>query len=351
MNADTSQVIKTQPCDVEVNLPPLSHKVVKLQPSFYDRLTANLFTLVLTANAITSERTDTDYLFHQNSHKERVALVSNVRQSSLCWTGFDEADIRATASTSRGYLEKKGSNCTEEDRELLLRTLEMAEIPALGSEGWKAMSRCHELGVVIRDWPVDTAEHWSFEKSEDTSCMLTGISQLLTAQEFVNKRCMQSDPGEGLGGAGIKALAPARQRQPVSNAESVETEAEKGPDESAQVSGISKRKRKSKAKQSSHRSAADKVKNSRMTKSGLPVSSLGNEPVLKKRRLLSSSATSTAAKGSLQVTKIRQEKNCREKEAGVGYAPNSFGSQGAREPEPRLPSDSPFSRSRIIGTT
>ena len=55
-----SMVVKTQPEDVErdLQLPALYHKVVRLQPSFYDKLTANLFTLVLTANAVTSERTD-----------------------------------------------------------------------------------------------------------------------------------------------------------------------------------------------------------------------------------------------------------------------------------------------------
>jgi hypothetical protein len=55
-------VVKTQPEDVEkdIDLPPLSHEVVRLEPSFYDKLTANLFTLVLTANAVTSERTDVE---------------------------------------------------------------------------------------------------------------------------------------------------------------------------------------------------------------------------------------------------------------------------------------------------
>jgi hypothetical protein len=59
---------QTRPDDVEkdVVLPKLDHKVIYLQPCFYDRLTTNLFVLVLTANAVTSERTDAsrpdDYL-------------------------------------------------------------------------------------------------------------------------------------------------------------------------------------------------------------------------------------------------------------------------------------------------
>ncbi|KAK1020020.1 hypothetical protein LTR33_019288, partial [Friedmanniomyces endolithicus] len=42
-----SVVIKTQPSDVErdIELPPFTHEVVRLEPSFYDKLSANLFTL------------------------------------------------------------------------------------------------------------------------------------------------------------------------------------------------------------------------------------------------------------------------------------------------------------------
>ncbi|GME41627.1 SNF2-related protein [Neofusicoccum parvum] len=88
-------IIKTQPFDVERDLvlPPLTHRVVRLEPSFYDKLSANLFVLVLTANAITSERTDIDYLFHPRSQQARNQLITNLRQSNLFWTGFSETDV------------------------------------------------------------------------------------------------------------------------------------------------------------------------------------------------------------------------------------------------------------------
>lgn len=68
-----AMVVKTRPEDVErdIDLPPLSHEVVRLDPSFYDKLTANLFTIVLTANAVTSERKDQDYIFFPSSQKAR----------------------------------------------------------------------------------------------------------------------------------------------------------------------------------------------------------------------------------------------------------------------------------------
>ena len=57
-------IVKTQPDDVErdIVLPPLEHRVVYLDPSFHDKAIYNLFVLFLTANAVTSEREDKDYL-------------------------------------------------------------------------------------------------------------------------------------------------------------------------------------------------------------------------------------------------------------------------------------------------
>ncbi|SMQ46283.1 unnamed protein product [Zymoseptoria tritici ST99CH_3D7] len=341
-----SMVIKTQPKDVEITLPPLSHTIVRLQPSFYDKLTSNLFTLVLTANAVTSERTDADYLFHKNSHKERVALVSNVRQSSFHWAGFDEADVRATADTSRGYLTKDQTNCAMEDRELLLQTMEMAEVPALSSEGWKAMSRCHELGIVVENWPDESASHWSFEQSSDSSRILTGISQLLDAQRFVNTRCAQTDPGEGLAGAGIKALASARRRspsQPKVVQQAVAPTGGRTADKVGKSSEPPRGKRKSRAR-------TNRAKAQRLTKSGIPSSSLGDEPALKKRRLLSSKDPRPATL-SLRVPK-HQRKQASDGDMLVKPSVSQPPIPPALEREEEsLPIDSPYARGRVVGTT
>lgn len=72
-----SILIRTQFADVQrdIELPPLTHKIIRLEPSFYDKLTVNAFVFVLTANAVTSERTDVDYIFHKKSGKERTQLL------------------------------------------------------------------------------------------------------------------------------------------------------------------------------------------------------------------------------------------------------------------------------------
>ena len=208
-----AMVIKTQPDDIEkdIDLPPLTHEIIRLEPSFYDKLTANLFTLVLTANAVTSERTDQDYLFHKNSAKARYQLVANLRQSAFFWTGFSEDDVRASVKRSTTYLEKGDTACLPEDRQLLLSCLDAAK-NVLNSEGWKSMSRSHELGIFVEDWPTDSKEHWNFD--EKLAPILTGITQVIQAQDHVHERVGEDDPEAGLAGAGIKALASTRPDAP-----------------------------------------------------------------------------------------------------------------------------------------
>lgn len=210
-------VVKTQPEDVErdIELPPLEHRIIRLKPSLYDKITANAFVLSLTANAITSERTDADYLFHSNSRDARNQLIYNLRQSAFSWTGFSESDISAVIKNSEGYLSKENAVCTEDDRSLLLRCVAYAK-DTLNLKGWKALSRSHEIGLFVDHWPEQSAQFWTFDDNQHP--LLCGVSQLLDAQSHVNKQTNLEDPSEGLPGAGIRALAPTRLQRHEDNA-------------------------------------------------------------------------------------------------------------------------------------
>ena len=325
-------VVKTQPEDVEkdIDLPPLSHEVVRLEPSFYDKLTANLFTLVLTANAVTSERTDVDYLFHKASLKARSQLISNLRQSAFFWTGFSEADVLASLKSSNAYLKKEGTSCSTTDRELLTRTLAFADT-VLESSGWKALSRSHEVGLYVNDWPSDSAAHWAFDESR--APLLTGVSQLLDAQKFINERAEEDDPSEGFAGAGIRALAPARYGTQKKDERDQETE-----------------------------------EKSILTKSGIPTSSIDGEPVLKRRGSSSFKGSKVSPKKSphaQQSVKPRSSQTERKpksktRASAVGQSVSSSdGNHIVPSTETRsdqedlsgLPEDSLFLNARIAGTT
>jgi hypothetical protein len=330
-----SMVVKTQPEDVErdIELPPLSHEVIRIQPSFYDKLTANLFTLVLTANAVTSERTDADYLFHKNSAKARYQLISNLRQSAFFWTGFSEADVEASVKNSTGYLAKENTGCTQGDRALMHGTLSAAN-DILASEGWKAMSRSHEIGLFVKSWPEDSAEHWCFDEPREP--LLTGVSQLLEAQKYVDARAGTENPGEGLAGAGVRALAPARHGA-IKQEDSEKKKGEKPV----------------------------------LTKSGLPTSSLDGEPALKRRSSSSGKSAKSPHKISraFKVTKSTKasksgSKSSEKMDHAIKKQSTESSVAGSSTPLPpsrkRRRSEiediefnpaSPYLQSRIVGTT
>jgi SNF2-related domain/Helicase conserved C-terminal domain len=199
-------VIKTQPEDVErdIRLPPLTHNVVRLEPSFYDKLTANLFVFTLTANAVTSERTDVDYLFHKNSAKERYRLITNLRQSNFVWTGFSVEDLESAIKTCKQYLAKDSIKCTNEDRQTLMSCIEHAEL-VLGSHTWANWTSSHEVGLFVESWPDECGTAWVLSKCADQ--LMIGAFELIQAQRLVNNQLFTENPLDGVHTAGEAAFA------------------------------------------------------------------------------------------------------------------------------------------------
>nr|OQO28888.1 hypothetical protein B0A51_03215 [Rachicladosporium sp. CCFEE 5018] len=338
-----SIVIKTRPEDVErdINLPPFTHKTVLLQPSLFDKLTANLFTLVLTANAVTSERSDTDYIFHKDSASARHHLIANLRQSAFFWTGFSLEDVLGSRKNALTYLEKEGTGASEADRGLLSEVVNAAD-QVVSVAGWKHLSDSHELGLFIDGWPAETAHHWIFAHCSDP--MLTGLSQALEAQRYVHARAGTDAPGDGLAGAGIKSLARAQQGR-------------------AYEAGL-----------------LDK-QSTDSAKAGLPSSSIKGEPSLKRRSSMSEDgrrgspkkrrlSASVASKSSATTSAARQVALTTDSTPGVIAELSSLPGHelvndmdGAtvtssehitshRElPVDHVLDDTPFAKTRIIGTT
>ncbi|KAK8248353.1 SNF2 family helicase-like protein [Phyllosticta capitalensis] len=196
-------LIKTQPADMErdVVLPRLTHHVVRLKPSFFDKVTANLFVFVLTNNAVTSERTDVDYLFHPKSQGSRNRLITNLRLSNFFWSGWKESDIGGAVEIGCKYLLKEDVKCSPDDRETLAACIKFAEELVLRSESWKAMSRTHEIGLFVDNWP-EKAATWALANDP---AELYGATLLHQAQNHVNSR-LNGDPIEELEAAGTAAV-------------------------------------------------------------------------------------------------------------------------------------------------
>ncbi|KAL9081689.1 MAG: hypothetical protein Q9159_007130 [Coniocarpon cinnabarinum] len=203
-------IIKTRPEDVDkdLKLPPLRHDTVRLDPSLVDKMTANIFVLLYTTNAVTSERRDQDYLFHSSSRSHLQRLTTNLRHSAFFWTGFSETDVSTSIETGHKYLDKHGTNCTDNDRAALLNTMTSAQ-QILDSPTWKALSRSQDMGIFLRGWPQQAREAWAFEGCMNPPMM--GLSLLVQAMKFVNDQLATDDPLLGFEEAGMAAKLRAQE--------------------------------------------------------------------------------------------------------------------------------------------
>lgn len=187
------------------------------------------------------------------------------------------------------------------------------------------MSRSHELGVFVENWPEESAEHWSFDQCRTP--LLTGISQLLEAQKHVNARLALEDPGEGLSGAGLRSLMPIREV-------TVKTD---DPDSPSKV----------------------KSEKPILAKTGIPASSIDGEPLLRKRASLSPrKAGPKSSKGAQPKPGRKGKKGTPGQDAQFAQQESVASHSGsaplspAQAPVPAtLPDNSVYAQTKIVGTT
>ncbi|KAL2003628.1 hypothetical protein VTN02DRAFT_3012 [Thermoascus thermophilus] len=208
LRATLQSLVVRHPLDVinnEIPLPRLSNRVVYIEPTFYDRLSINLFLFQLTVNTITSERSDQDYMFHPRNRKHLSLLINNLRQAGFWWAGSKRKDIEASLDNALKYLEQNSRRMSKEDIGTLCEGIRIAR-KALDCTSWNAFNQFHELGVFVQDFPSHARGMWALDSSgPEHEPLLLGISQARMAQKFVTSRLTADDPAEGLAGAGIRA--------------------------------------------------------------------------------------------------------------------------------------------------
>lgn len=210
---------RVEEIEKDIVLPPLYNRVVYLIPSFFDKLSINLFVLSLTANAVTSERVGRDYMFHRRNRGQLQTLISNLRQSGFYWTGFSPSDVGETLQFCTQYLKKTTDpnwSGNQEDRNLLVSAVNMGR-RAKESASWAAFADLKEIGLFVRRFPKDACDTWSLvtrsEKDSEASAeyLLVGATQLLQAQGFVDSRLCDPNPTKGLANLGKSVMQDAWQ--------------------------------------------------------------------------------------------------------------------------------------------
>lgn len=196
--------------EVDIQLPPLQNRVVYLEPSWQDKLSINLFILILTVNAVTSERTDQDYMFHQSNRAQLDQLITNLRHSGFYWVSFPPKRIRKTLEICSSYIDKKlisdpHTYNTTEDYRLLNQVMETG-YQALASTSWKAFAEFQELGIFVENFPEDSCNSLSLIQRETEDPFLIGATQLIGAQKYVDSRLYSSNPAYGLAELGKSTM-------------------------------------------------------------------------------------------------------------------------------------------------
>ena len=188
-------------------LPKLHNKVVYLEPTYYDKLSLNLFIFQLVINAITSERTDEDYMFHPKNRKHLSLLISNLRHAGFWWTGIKREDVEQSLDVAKKYRTRMYPSTMARDCALLDMAIDVGT-KALECRSWNALTGYDDLGIFIHNFPEHARSFWSIDSlQEHQQPLLMGVFEAKLAQQFVLKARLKGpyDPSEGIAGAGIMA--------------------------------------------------------------------------------------------------------------------------------------------------
>lgn len=187
--------------DIHEKLPDLHYSVTSLEPSYYDKLNANIFSVLLTVNAVASERVDQDYMFDAANRRYLDRIITNFRNATFHWT-HDANIVRAALKEARAYLESSTKTISGPDRALLERALDAGE-RAIQDQGWLSYSSTEDVGVFVEGIPTAVSEVWV---PESTSPLLLVMQLVRAAQKHIRAQENEEDPAVGLAGAGLKAL-------------------------------------------------------------------------------------------------------------------------------------------------
>jgi SNF2 family DNA or RNA helicase len=208
-------IIRHRPDDVllDIALPPLHQNIVYLEGSMQNKLSLNTFSMMVISNAITSERKDADYFFHPRQRKALLQLVSNLRQASFFWSGFETEHVRNTVEIAKKFLEEKKVPVSPEDEVLLNEAIKFGET-ILSNGISQKISKFHEMPFYIQnEFSDDVRKAWSLD-TQIANPTLMGATMVHSAQKFVELQLWKEDPMDGLRQAGEEAMKAASEGNP-----------------------------------------------------------------------------------------------------------------------------------------
>jgi hypothetical protein len=185
-----SLIIRHRLSEISDLLPPVDEKVTILDGSYQDKLSLNIFTMMIIFNSVLSQRTDVDYFFHARQRKNLLLLVHNLKQASFFGGSFFTAEeIAKSVETAEKFLEDRKVPVTLEDEALLKEAIALGHT-ALGNPLRNSSNRFHEMPVYISGFPGGAGKAWSLD-DEDGDLICTDASLLLALQRLI-RPCMDN---------------------------------------------------------------------------------------------------------------------------------------------------------------
>ncbi|KAJ6445920.1 Annexin A7 [Purpureocillium lavendulum] len=179
-----SLIIRHQIAEMNDMLPPVDEKIVMLDGSYQDKLSLNVFAMMIIFNSVQSQRTDMDYFFHPRQRKSLLQIVHNLKQTSFFGGSFFASDeIAKAVETAEGFLRDQKVPVSAEDEAMLREAIEFGHL-AVKNKLRGLSNRFHEMPVCVRDFPARAGQAWSLDdENGDTVC--TSSSLLHSLQKLL----------------------------------------------------------------------------------------------------------------------------------------------------------------------
>ncbi|TCD68451.1 hypothetical protein EIP91_010737 [Steccherinum ochraceum] len=154
---------RSEDVEKDILLPRLRHETVLLDLEPYGALSYNVLQAGILINAIDSERTDQDYLFHPNNRPHLHQVVENLSQA-LFWHTDDEKTFNVDEISERQsqYKEKaeKSPTVSVDDCLHLEQALDIVKA-ARNDNVWRALNKFANVFHAIAGLPSEVYESWT----------------------------------------------------------------------------------------------------------------------------------------------------------------------------------------------
>lgn len=167
--------------NVQQLLPPVEEKLVCLDGSYLDKLSMNLFSMMIIFNSVQSQREGPDYFFDPKQRKAVNEITTNLSQSSFFGGAFfSQAEIAKAVDTAERFLEEGKVEISVEDDTLIREAIRFGRLAE--KDGLK---RCAygfgDIPVYVKNLPAGVGKEWSLNQKDSDPVLLT--MQLLSCLE------------------------------------------------------------------------------------------------------------------------------------------------------------------------